>query len=129
MQIAHIAGNVGKDATIRSLPNGDKVLSFSVAVDNGKDKDSTWYDCSLFGKRGEALERYITKGSKVTAMGRLSVRVHEGKAYMGINVSEVTLQGGKSEGGQPSSSGGASQSQSGGYSGGGSSADDNEIPF
>lgn len=127
MQIAHIAGNVGKDATIRTLPNGDKVLSFSVAVDNGKDKESTWYDCTVWGKRGEALERYITKGSKVTAMGRLSVRVHEGKAYMGINVSEVTLQGGKSEGGQPSNSGGAKQSQPGGYSAPGGMDDD--IPF
>ena len=96
MQIAHIAGNVGKDATLKTLQNGDKVLAFSVAVDNGKDKDATWYDCSLFGRRGESLERYITKGSKVSAMGRLSVRVHEGKAYMSINVSEITLQGGNS---------------------------------
>ena len=94
MQIAHIAGNVGKDATLKTLQNGDKVLSFSVAVDNGRDKDSTWYDCSLFGKRGESLGQYITKGSKVSVMGRLSVRVHEGKAFMGINVSEITLQGG-----------------------------------
>ena len=59
MQIVMLAGNVGKDATIRSLPNGDKVLSFSVAVDNGKDKESTWYDCSLFGKRGEALRNQV----------------------------------------------------------------------
>lgn len=128
MQIAHIAGNVGKDATMRTLQNGDKVLSFSVAVDNGKDKDSTWYDCSLFGKRGEALERYITKGSKVTVMGRLSVRVHEGKAYMGVNVSEVTLQGGNQGASERQESRpAASQSQAGGYSAPGGMDDD--IPF
>ncbi|WP_240233572.1 single-stranded DNA-binding protein [Devosia lacusdianchii] len=128
MQIAHVAGNVGKDAVIKTLQNGDKVLSFSVAVDNGKDKDATWYDCSLFGKRGESLERYITKGSKVTAMGRLSVRVHEGKAYLSINVSEITLQGSsQSRGddrGESRPSGGASQSQSGGYQ-----PSDDDIPF
>ena len=130
MQIAHIAGNVGKDATLKTLQNGDKVLSFSVAVDNGRDKDSTWYDCSLFGKRGESLGQYITKGSKVSVMGRLSVRVHEGKAYMGINVSEITLQGGKSDGGdrqdgRPSANG-SHGNGSGSAAPGGM---DDDIPF
>lgn len=127
MQIAHIAGNVGKDATLKNLQNGDKVLSFSVAVDNGRDKESTWYDCSLFGKRGEALGQYITKGSKVTVMGRLSVRVHEGKAYLQINVSEITLQGGNANGDRQESRPAASQSQGGGYSAPGGMDDD--VPF
>ena len=34
-----IAGNVGKDAVLRRTGNGDSVLSFSVAVDQGKDKN------------------------------------------------------------------------------------------
>lgn len=128
MQTLIIAGNVGKDATLKNLQNGDKVLSFSVAVDNGRDKESTWYDCSLFGKRGEALGQYITKGSKVTVMGRLSVRTHEGKAYLQVNVSEITLQGGNQGGGdrqerRPA----ASQSQPGGYGAPGGMDDD--IPF
>lgn len=128
MQIAHIAGNVGKDATLKNLQNGDKVLSFSVAVDNGRDKESTWYDCSMFGKRAEALGQYITKGSKVTVMGRLSVRTHEGKAYLQISVSEITLQGGNQGGGNRSPSrGNGGASQSGGYSAPGGMDDD--IPF
>jgi single-strand DNA-binding protein len=128
MQIAHIAGNVGKDAAIKTLQNGDKVLQFSVAVDNGKDKDATWYDCSLFGKRGESLERYVTKGSKVTAMGRLSVRVHEGKAYLQINVSEITLQGGnQASGDRQENRPAASQSRGGGYSA--PTGADDDIPF
>lgn len=127
MQILTIAGNVGKDAKLKNLQNGDKVLSFSVAVDNGRDKESTWYDCSLFGKRGEALGQYITKGSKVTVMGRLSVRTHEGKAYLQINVSEITLQGGNQNGERQESRPAASQSQGGGYSAPGGMDDD--IPF
>lgn len=129
MQIAHIAGNVGKDATLRSLQNGDKVLGFSVAVDNGRDKEATWYDCSVFGKRAESLEQYIRKGTKLALMGRLSVRVHEGKAYMGIAVSELTFQGGNQNGSddrqerRPA----ANQSRSGGYRAPGGMDDD--IPF
>lgn len=129
MQIAHIAGNVGKDATLRSLQNGDKVLSFSVAVDNGRDKESTWYDCSLFGKRGESLGQYITKGSKVTVMGRLSVRVHEGKAYMQVNVSEITLQGGNQTGERQESRPSGNGSHGGGSGSGAPGGMDDDIPF
>jgi len=99
MQILIIAGNVGKDAVLRRTQNGDAVLSWSLAVDNGKDqqgnrRESTWYDCSLWGKRAEALERHITKGSKLTLQGAPSARAHEGKAYLGIRVQELTFMGG-----------------------------------
>ena len=98
MQIAMIAGNIGKDAELRNVGD-NQVCQFNVAVDGGKDRngnkrDSTWYQCSLWGKRGEALCQYLKKGGKVSVTGNLSCRVHEGKAYMNINVSELTLQGG-----------------------------------
>ena len=105
MQQLTIAGNVGKDAELRRTGNGDAVLGFSVAVDNGKDKngnkrDSTWFDCSIWGKRAESLERYITKGTKLVLTGRPTAREHNGKAYLGISVNDLTFMGG-STGGQP----------------------------
>ena len=106
MQTVIIAGNVGKDAVVRQTPNGDAVLGFSVAVDNGKDsngnrRDSTWWDCSLWGKRANSLSGYVTKGTKLTLHGRPSVRVHDGKAYLQCTVDQLTFQGGgqQSEGG------------------------------
>ena len=39
MQQLIIAGNVGKDAVLRTTGGGDHVLGFSLAVDGGKDKD------------------------------------------------------------------------------------------
>ena len=57
MNVITIAGNLGKDSESRFLPNGDAVTSFSVADSQGKDKPSIWWNCSLFGKRGEALAR------------------------------------------------------------------------
>ena len=99
MQLLTIAGNIGKDAEVRTTQSGDKVASFSVAVDNGKDssgneRPAAWFDCSLWGKRADALAPYIRKGGKVTLSGRPTCRAHEGKAYMGVSVSEITLQGG-----------------------------------
>lgn len=95
MQIVMLAGNVGKDAKLNTLRDGEKVLNFSIAVDNGKDKDPTWWDCAVWGKRAEALERYILKGTKLAISGRPSVRVHEDKAYLGCTVQELTFQSSK----------------------------------
>jgi len=129
MQKLIIAGNVGKDAVLRRTGNGDAVLGFSLAVDNGKDKDgnkrpSTWFDCSIWGKRAEALERHITKGSKLTLIGRPTGREHEGKVYLGISVDDLTFMGGGA------SSGGYGGEQSpGGYDAPPARDLDSEIPF
>ena len=105
MQVTMIAGNVGKDAVLRRTGNGDAVLGFSVAVDNGKDKngnkrDSTWYSCSIWGKRAESLENYIKKGTKLTLTGRAGVDVYEGRGSLTLNVNELTFQGGGQQGQQ-----------------------------
>lgn len=91
-----IAGNIGRDAVVRRTNADDAVAGFSVAVEerNGQDKRTLWFDCSLWGKRGEALAQYLTKGSRVTVAGDLSTREHEGKTYLTVRVAEVTLQGG-----------------------------------
>lgn len=134
MQMLIIAGAVGKDAVLRRTQGGDDVLSFSVAVSNGKDKDgndrpSTWFDCSLWGPRAEKLQRYITKGCKLTVTGRPTARAHEGKAYLGLTVNDLTFIGGgqerqeqrREERQEPQR-----QAQGGSYAGGGL---DDEIPF
>ena len=98
MQRLFIAGTVGKDAVIRNTQGGDKVLSFSLAVDNGKDRDgnrreATWFDCSIWGQRAESLERHILKGTKLALSGRPTARAHDGKAYLGLSVDDLTFQG------------------------------------
>lgn len=99
MQQLIIAGTVGRDAELRQTQGGDAVLSFSLAVDNGKDRDgnkrdATWYDCSLWGKRANSLQSHINKGDKLTVTGRPSAREHNGKVYMQCSVNELTFQGG-----------------------------------
>jgi single-strand DNA-binding protein len=99
MQNLTIAGNVGKDATLRRTQSGDTVLSWSIAVDNGKDKngnkrDSTWFECSMWGSRAESLEAYITKGSKLVVTGYPTARAHENKVYLGVTVQQLTFMGG-----------------------------------
>lgn len=108
MQILMIAGNVGNVKEVREV-GGDKVLNFSLAVDNGKDKngerrESTWYDCALWGKRAESLAPHITKGLKLALSGRPGARAHDGKAYLSLTVNELTFMGGGQDRGVPADS-------------------------
>jgi len=119
-----IAGNVGKDAVLRKTQNGDSVLGFSIAVDQGKDKggnkrDSVWVSCSIFGQRADSLQSYITKGSKLALSGKPSVNVYEGKGSLQLLVNELTFMGG---GGERSEQRGYDQPPQ-------SNVPDDEIPF
>lgn len=106
MQLLVIAGNVGKDAVLRQAGQDD-VLNFPLAVSNGKDasgadRPATWYECAIWGKRARSLETHITKGLKLTVSGRPTVRVHDGKAYLGITVQDLTFGGSSGNGGSRS---------------------------
>ena len=92
-----IAGNIGKDAETRATQGGDKVTGWTVAVEErqGQDKRTIWFDCSLWGKRGEALAPYLTKGGKVAVSGELSTREHDGRTYLTLRADQVTLLGSK----------------------------------
>jgi single-strand DNA-binding protein len=98
-----VAGNIGKDAEVRYLPNGDPVCSFSVADSQGREKPTIWWNCSLFGKRAESLAPYLLKGGQVTVTGTVTEREWTDKdgakrKSIDVRVSDVALQGGKREG-------------------------------
>jgi len=97
-----IAGNLGKDAELRSTAKGESALSFSVADNQGKDKPTIWWNCSLWGKRADALAQYLTKGQTVTVAGSVSEREWTDKEgnqrkSMDVRVSEIALHGGRQQ--------------------------------
>ena len=103
MKAITIAGNIGKSAETRRTPNGDAVTSWSLAVEErkGSEKRTIWFDCSLWGKRGESLAPYLTKGGKVAVSGELSTREHDGKTYLTVRAEQVTLLGGGQDRDEP----------------------------
>lgn len=97
-----VAGQLGRDAEVRFLPNGDPVANFSIADSQGKDKDAIWWNCQLFGKRAESLAQYLVKGQSVTITGSVSQRKYTDKAGVekistDVRVNDVSLQGGRKE--------------------------------
>ena len=101
MKTITIAGRLGRDAEVKPTQGGTNACRFSVATDakrNGE-KTTTWFDVTIFGKRGEALSRYLTKGTTVCVVGDLEARTFQAKdgstkLALGVVASEVTLLGG-----------------------------------
>jgi single-strand DNA-binding protein len=97
-----IAGGLGRDAELKYLNNGDPICNFSVADSQGRDKGTIWWSCTLYGKRGEALAQYLTKGQSVTVVGSVTEREWSDKEgnkrkSMDVRVSEIALQGGRKD--------------------------------
>lgn len=74
-----ITGNLTRDSELRTTAAGMSVLGFSVAVNDrvkdaatGEWKDrASFVDCTVFGRRADALARLLGKGQKVAVAGRL----------------------------------------------------------
>ncbi len=123
-----VAGQLGRDAEVRFLANGDAVANFSIADSQGKDKDAIWWNCQLFGKRAESLAHYLTKGQSVTVTGNVSQRKYTDKNGVekistDVRVNDVALQGGRKESAAPQAL--KPKPQGGSFE----DMDDSSIPF
>lgn len=105
-----ISGNVTRDPDSRVTPSGTNVLKFSVAVnERRKSKDGEWedyasfIDCVMFGRRAEAISRYIHKGTKVSVQGKLSQdrwndkSTGESRSKLQVMVDEIELMSRREE--------------------------------
>jgi|TARA_Y100000015_G_C2321248_1_gene56810 single-strand DNA-binding protein len=87
-------GNLGRDPELKEV-GSSQVASFSIAARTGKDQ-TTWIDCSVWGKRAETVMSYLHKGDRVTVVGSGRIRTFdkkdgsEGKS-LELNVSDFTL--------------------------------------
>ena len=103
-----VAGQLGRDAEMRAMPDGTQVASFSVADSQGKDKPAIWWNCQMFGKRAASLAPYLLKGSAVAVAGNVTEREWTDKdgqkrKSVEIRVNDIALQGGRKESGQEQS--------------------------
>ena len=68
-----ISGNLTKDMDVMVSKNGVNIGKFTVAVNNGYGENTytQFYPVVLFGKRVEALQKYLLKGTKVIIDGQI----------------------------------------------------------
>ena len=131
MNVLNAIGRVGRDAVTRHTQAGKAVTGWSLAVDHGwgDNKQTVWLDCSLWGDRGERLAQYITKGSQLGVTGEIGTREHDGKTYVTLNVRDVTLVGGRGDGGGGANHGQRPTQRQAPQQSAGDDFPDDDIPF
>ena len=73
-----IIGNLGRDPEMRYSPSGDPVTSMNIASNRvytdgsgQRQKETTWFRVSVWGKQAESCNTYLKKGSMVLVEGEL----------------------------------------------------------
>ena len=111
-----ISGNLTRDCELRQTASGTSVLSFGVAVNERRKNGQTgewedyanFVDCTMWGKRAQAIAQYLTKGVKVAIEGKLRYssweRDGQKRSKLDVIVDEIEFM---------------SQRRDGGYDGGG----------
>ncbi len=118
-----IAGHLGKDPETRFTPNGTKVTSFTVAVNQrkGKEEVTTWVRITSWGDGLDKMIAYLKKGSPVIVSGRLNPPTtytdREGNIQITIEVTAEAIDFSPfGRGDKPSEGGTAPSSQAASYS-------------
>lgn len=135
-----IIGNLGRDPEVRSFQNGGKVVNLRIATSetwrdkqSGERKERTeWHSVAIFNEAlAKIAEQYLRKGSTVYIEGALETRKWQDQSGQDRYTTEIvlrpyngnlTLLGGRGEGGGASGGGdyggGYDDYQGGGSSGG-----------
>ena len=142
-----LIGNLGRDPELRFTQSGQAVLSLRLATnesfqnkDGVRQERTEWHSVTVWGKRGEGLNKVISKGSQMYVEGRLQTRSWDDKQgqkrysteVVATNIILLGSRGGGGGGGgfdgppPPSDD----EMQGGGGGGGGAAGGgDDDIPF
>jgi len=133
-----LLGNLGRDPEIRNTQDGAKIVNLSIATSekwkdrmSGEPRERTeWHRVVIFNENlARIAEQYLRKGSSVYVEGQLQTRKwtdqqgvekYTTEVVLGRFRGELTLLGGRGEGG--GAGGGYGDSMGGGYGGGGGGA-------
>lgn len=141
-----LMGNLTRDVEMRTTANGQNVANFSLAVsrswrgqDGQQNEQTSFINCVAWGKPGEIIAQYTSKGTPLLVSGRLDQRSYEDKDGNKRQAVEVVVEDFNFiGGGRGDDSRGGSSSAPAISGGGDSSADDidvdkpidlSEIPF
>lgn len=127
LAVAVLVGRLTRDAELKYTNSGQAVCHFSVATGSRRKKGDQWieessfWDVDLWGKQGESINQYLTKGKLVAVEGtmRQDKWEQDGQTRSKTVISASTVQLLGSSGGQGSGGSGGSSyerpQQSGGY--------------
>jgi len=81
VNIAIVAGNLGRDPEVRFTQSGRAVANLSVATsevwtdqEGNRQERTEWHRVVVFGKSAESCGQYLAKGRQVFVQGRIQTR-------------------------------------------------------
>ena len=105
-----IMGRITNDLEVRQTQSGITVLSFTIALDNGKDKPAYFIDCVAWKNNAEFINNYFSKGRLIAIEGKLSTRTWEDKQGNKRKVTEIIVDSASFTGERSQTNGNAPQS-------------------
>jgi single-strand DNA-binding protein len=96
-------GRLTDSAELKYTTNGTAVTKFSICInkvwrdkDGGRQEKANFFSCVLWGKYGESMSKYLTKGKQIAIAGELEQSVWQDSggnkhSSVQINVSEISL--------------------------------------
>ena len=140
-----LIGNLGQDPELRYTQGGQAVLNLRLATnesfmnrDNERQERTEWHTVIVWGKRGEALNKILSKGKQLCVEGRLQTRSWEDKQGQKrysteVVATNVILLGGGGRGAGAGYDDGPppprDEDAAASRGGGGAMQDDDDIPF
>ncbi len=96
MNSVNLIGRLTRDPEIRVTNGGDKVASFTLALNrnyNSADgQQADYINCVGWKKTAELIEKYVKKGHRIGAEGRLRSRTYDNAQGQKTYVVEVVLE-------------------------------------
>ena len=106
-----LCGRLTADTELRVTQGGQSVVSFTLAVNRPRARDSTeqkadFLNCVAWEKTAEFISKYFRKGDSLYIEGSLQVRTYKTSTGLGVrdtevNVSEARFVDNKSTAAQP----------------------------
>lgn len=85
-----LIGRITKDLQIEKA-GAHNVLKFSIAINNGKDRDATFINCQAWNKTADLIATYFKKGSRIGVLGRIDVSKYDNKEGKTVYQTYVTV--------------------------------------
>ena len=76
-----IHGRLARDPSFTPSTNdkGSDRVNFTVATDRRFGDETDFFDCVVFGKRAEVINKFFIKGQEILIFGEGQIRSYEGK--------------------------------------------------
>lgn len=89
----NLIGRVTKEIEVKKTQKNKSFIHFTLAIDNGKDRDSSFIECQAWEGRAETIAKWVKKGDMLHVSGELINKNYENKEGVNVYTYVVNVNG------------------------------------